>query len=189
MWGLAAAAIAGPELAAVFRAGDWPTISSTVGHLADAHAWVRLIVVAVIVLLGYYAIPQLNALPPVTDRAVTPGGRTTRYGELVRAGGLGGYLVLAAAALIAAAVFAGAARHVHPGTYSGAYVLYGAVALLWVVVPSLLAYFWSRDVPFPTLFRTVAYLELRIPAAAAIVLTGLVILLLHLAFYPWPRMP
>ena len=48
-------------------------------------------------------------------------------------------------------------------------------------MPSLLASVRAWDVPFPTLFRTIANLE-----RARGTVAGLVILLVHLAFYPWP---
>lgn len=191
MWGLAALAIAGPELASVFRVGDWPTISATVGHLEAAHSWVRLVVVFVIVVLGYYAVPQLLA-PPARPRIVpgqqtTANGRATRDAGAVRSEGMGWYLVVALAGLVIGLIVAASARHVHPGTFAGAYVLYGLIAVLWVIVPSALAMFFAREVPFPTLFRTIGYLERRAHPVAAIILALLVILLLHLALYPWPR--
>ncbi len=193
MWGLAALAIAGPELASVFRLADWPTISNTTGHLEAAHDWVRLIVVLVIAVLGYYAVPQLlmQRTGPriVGGQQTTPNGRITRDAGAVRAEGMGGYLVLAIAVLIIGVVVAIVARQVHPGTYAGAYVLYGLIAVLWVILPSVLALFFARDVPFPTLFRTIGYLERRAHPLAAVLLALLVILLLHLAFYPWPRYP
>jgi hypothetical protein len=67
-----------------------------------------------------------------------------------------------------------------------AYVLYGLIAMFWIVIPSLAAYFFSRDVPFPTLFRTILDLEQRLHRVAFFVAAALVVLLLHLAFYPWP---
>ncbi len=191
MWGLAALAIAGPELASVFGVGDWPTISATIGHLEAAHSWVRLVVVFVIVVLGYYAVPQLLAHPSlpriVPGQQTTANGRATRDAEAVRSGGMGWYLVLAVGGLVVGLVVAAGARHMHPGTYAGAYVLYGLIAVLWVIVPSVLAMFFAREVPFPTLFRTIGYLERRAHPIAAIILALLVILLLHLALYPWPR--
>lgn len=192
MWGLAALAIAAPELASIFGLGDWPTISATVGHLESAHSWVRLIVAFVIVVLGYYAVPQLIMHPEApqitpTGRQVTANGRATRDAGAVRYHGLGGYLVLALAGLVVGVVFAAGARHIHPGTFVGAYVMYGLIAVLWVIVPSALAMFFAREVPFPTLFRTVGYLERRAHPLAAVLLALLVILLLHLTLYPWPR--
>ncbi|MCX4095469.1 hypothetical protein [Nocardia sp. alder85J] len=191
MWGLAGLAVAVPELIAVFRIADWPTISATIGHLEIRHSWVRLAVVFVIVVVAYYAVPQLITSPTragvVGGRQVTANGRMTTDPDEVRYQGMGGYLVLAIAALVVGVGFAAGARQMHPGTFVGAYVLYGLIAVMWVIVPSLLAAFRAREVPFPTLFRTIGYLERRAHPLAAVLLALLVILLLHLAFYPWPR--
>lgn len=192
MWGLAGVVIAVPELAAVFELADWPTISATIGHLERDHSWVRLVVVFVIVVLAYYSLPQL-AMPPrqpaaLPGRVTTANGRVTPDPDAVRTEGMGGYLVLACAVLAAAVAFAGGARAVDPGSFTGAYVLYGTIAVMWVVVPSVLSMFFAREVPFPTLFRTIGYLEHRAGFVAATVLALLAILLLHLALYPWPRM-
>jgi hypothetical protein len=67
-----------------------------------------------------------------------------------------------------------------------AYVIYGSIAMFWVAIPSVLAYWFSKDVPFPTLFSTVADLERRLHFVALALLGLLVVLLLHLALYPWP---
>ncbi|MEC3913445.1 hypothetical protein [Nocardia sp. CDC160] len=190
MWGLAGLAIAVSELASVFRLASWPTISNTIGHLETQHDWVRLIVVAVIVLLAYYAVPQLTTPPApvvqsVAGRTLTANGRVTKGDSPVTLLGAG-YLVAAIGTYIFGVLFAAADRGMHPNSYLGAYVLYGLIALMWVIVPSILAMFFSRDVPFPTLFRTIGYLERRAHPVAAILLAGLVVLLIHLAFYPWP---
>jgi len=85
--------------------------------------------------------------------------------------------------------------HYHVG-----YVLYGLLGLLWIVIPGSLAFALGRDIPFPTFYRTVRNLEDWLasrtwrhstgPALAWLVsyliLTGLVILLLHLTLYPFP---
>ncbi|MFF2552798.1 hypothetical protein ACFVUS_17465 [Nocardia sp. NPDC058058] len=191
MWGLAGLAIALPELASVFRVAGWPTISATIGHLQTQHSVVRVIVVFVIVVIAYYAVPQLLISPKpvartVAGRPTTANGRvTTDTGNVELLGA--GYLVVAAVALILGVVFAAGDRHMSPDSYLGAYVLYGVIALVWVVIPSILSLFFSRDVPFPTLFRTIGYLERRAHPVAAVLLALLVVLLLHLAFYPWPR--
>jgi membrane protease YdiL (CAAX protease family) len=66
--------------------------------------------------------------------------------------------------------------------------LYGLTAAFWVLVPMFLA--WPKkhsvDIPFPTLFETVRNLERRLRGVALVVTAGLVILLIHLVFYPWP---
>jgi hypothetical protein len=64
-------------------------------------------------------------------------------------------------------------------------VLYGSIAVFGIVVPSVLAVV-GCDVSFPTLFATVQALERRARVVAAIVAAGFAILLVHLAFYPWP---
>jgi hypothetical protein len=58
--------------------------------------------------------------------------------------------------------------------------------VIGIVIPSVLAIFLAKEVPFPTLFRTIYYLGRRSHLATAVIVTGLVILLIHLAFYPWP---
>ncbi|GAB2559772.1 hypothetical protein [Nocardia heshunensis] len=190
MWGLAGLAIAVSELASVFGLASWPTISNTIGHLETQHAWVRLVVVAVIVLLAYYAVPQFTrSADPVVEtvggRTLTVNGRVTKTDSRITLLGAG-YLLAAVGTYVFAVLFAAADRGMHPHSYLGAYVLYGLIALMWVIVPSILALFFTRDVPFPTLFRTVGYLERRAHPVAAILLAGLVVLLIHLAFYPWP---
>lgn len=191
MWGLAGLAVAVPELASVFRLAGWPTISATIGHLQTQHSWVRLVVVFVIVVAAYYAVPQLTIDPEpvartVGGRPVTPNGRITTESADVRLLGVG-YLVAAAVALLLGVLFAAGDRHMSPDSYLGAYVLYGVIGLAWIVIPSVLSLVFSRDVPFPTLFRTIGYLERRAHPFAAVLLAALVVLLLHLALYPWPR--
>ncbi|MFI5780469.1 hypothetical protein [Nocardia sp. NPDC051570] len=192
MWGLAGLAILVPELMSIFSIADWPTISATVGHLEARHDWVRLIVVFVIVALAYYAVPQLAKRPDaagmVGGRQVTANGRLTADIEAVGYQNMGGYLVFAFVAYAVGVAFAAGARAVHPGTFLGGYVLYGIIALVWVIIPSALAMFLAREVAFPTLFRTLAYLGRRAHWLAAVVLALLVILLIHLAFYPWPQL-
>ena len=66
------------------------------------------------------------------------------------------------------------------------YVIYGLIAVFLVIIPSVLAYWFAREVPWPTLLTTIMNLERRWRPAAAVVLAGLVILLFHLALPPWP---
>jgi hypothetical protein len=88
--------------------------------------------------------------------------------------------------------------HYHP-----AYVLYGLIGLLWLLIPSVAAFLWTTDVPFPTMFRTVSNLEdwfrskpwsirsrpigpMLAWLLSYLIFWGLVVLLLHLALYPYP---
>src|ERR1022692_3705455 len=66
------------------------------------------------------------------------------------------------------------------------YVLYGLFAIFVVIVPDVLAFWFARDVPFPTLARTVADLERRWSPATMVIVAGLVVLMCHLAFPQWP---
>ena len=102
---------------------------------------------------------------------------------------------IALASLAAATWWDDGKPHYHVG-----FVLYGLLALVWIVVPSVLAFAFGEDVPFPTFFRTVTNFEDWLAArswkgslgpslawlASYLILTGLVILLLHLTLYPFP---
>jgi hypothetical protein len=57
-----------------------------------------------------------------------------------------------------------------------------------VLIPELLA-LGDRGWFWPTLARTAANLEARVPWVAMIFLAGFVILAVHLVFWPWPDVP
>jgi hypothetical protein len=57
------------------------------------------------------------------------------------------------------------------------------------VIPNVAAYWFRKDFPYTNLFFTVNFLARRLQLVAALVAALLVILLLHLAFYPWPVPP
>jgi hypothetical protein len=82
--------------------------------------------------------------------------------------------------------------------FHAGYVLYGLIALVCFVIPSVLAFALGRDAPFPTLSRTLSNLEKwfqslgRGGGAVAwflsyVLVWGLVFLLLHLTLYPFPN--
>src|SRR6266851_148387 len=192
---------------------------------SGAWNWVELIVVAMIVFMFF----SIVRVPPQPERAREPRspGQAEDDGE-ERAGGrtVGGRLTLrrpagprgaarfadeaapaifAAAALLSFALVAVATwaavhwwddrHHYHP-----AYVLYGLLALLWLVIPGIVAFAFGADVPFPTLFRSVRNLEQWLqqcswPLAlgpllgwlvAYVIAAGIAILLLHLTLHPYP---
>lgn len=217
VWVVAGAVVAVPELTASIDGDALPftTISAMVGHLERHHDWVELIVIAVIV----FVVLSTIRVPPKTESGGarsgdepgrTPGGRLTLRASasapptaefddedapaLFAAAALVSFTAVAIATW-AAVQWWDDARHYQP-----AYVLYGLIALLWVVVPSILAFAWGKDFPFPTLFRTIANLEDWLKQrtwphrlgpvtgwlVAYLILTGLVILLLHLTLYPFP---
>jgi hypothetical protein len=216
IWSVAFVVIAIPELLAAAGAGlgflHFKTISETTGHLERIHPWVELAVVAGIVFFAY----SYFRTSPHADRRPnlgrTPGGRLTKQAhadhdarESFDDREARGIFVVAALVVLAVVAFAtwaavewwDDARHFHPS-----YVLYGLLFLCWLVVPSLVVFFsgHGREVPFPTLYRTVRNLEewleqLRLPWSLGpllawfvtyVILAGLVILLIHLTLYPYP---
>jgi hypothetical protein len=73
--------------------------------------------------------------------------------------------------------------------YQIGYIIYGLIAVVFVIGPSVAASVAGKEAPFPTLFRTVAYLERRQHWVALLILAGLAVLAVHLAMYPWPDIP
>lgn len=203
IWGTGALLVAGTELAAVFHGAPWPTISATTGHLEDRWPPIALLVVFLIVYAAYCVAPRpsdadaLN-ISAVDKRRHTPGGRRPKNplatpesqkpgdGEFARAVGYCyvSVALLATAGAITTATIAQGDQGEAP--FVGAYILYGVIAIMWIVVPSLLAYFWSKDVPFPTFVWTLHVLYRHRRFLAIILLAALTILLIHLALYPWP---
>lgn len=206
VWGVMGIVVGVPEIWAA-RAGDdfaWPTISTSVGHLQDRWPVVALIPVAVIV-MGAYSVFRIR----IGDTAVqadqqalgrTPEGRLVKQDvsleELARGGvvstGAGRdewpvvpYFAFATVVVVAGSLFATTSDN----RFLAGYVLYSLIAIFWIVVPNLVAYFFGKDFPYTTLFFTVSCLGRRLQFVAALVAALLVILLLHLAFYPWPSRP
>jgi hypothetical protein len=66
------------------------------------------------------------------------------------------------------------------------YTIYGTLGIFGILIPSILSFAYNRLVPFPTLFFTIDKLRARLHAVALILVVGLAILTIHLAFYPWP---
>ena len=63
--------------------------------------------------------------------------------------------------------------------------LYGAIGLVLFVIPSWFSYRLGRMVPFPPLFETFQDIEDRAKWLAVVFAAGVVVLLIHLTFYPW----
>jgi hypothetical protein len=212
VWVVAGIVIVIPELIAAAAGNVLPftTISAMVGHLERHHPWVELVVVAAIVLAVFAMMRAKDGRDggksPEPPRR--PSGRlTVREPRQVsdedynKEEAPGWFAVAAFPTLlgIAAATWAASWWWDDGSHYPPAYVLYGLLALIWLVVPTVVALVW-KDPPFPTLFRSVRSLEESLrnrawphslgPVAAWLVgyvlLAGLVILLLHLALYPYP---
>jgi hypothetical protein len=154
----------------------WPTLSSTVGHLETQSPVLAVVVVGAIAFFAFEAVtsPARRRVHgrPVYHRVRHP--RPTRFYDW--------WVVLAIVALgglLSVAVF-------HWGKDQVGYTIYGLFFVFGIVIPSALAYFAGMYVSFPGLIYTVRKLERRLHWVAAAVFTGLTILLVHLALYPWP---
>jgi hypothetical protein len=169
-------------LSASFKnAIPWPTISSTVGHLEKRWDWVAVIVVGLITVVAFHAIAYhaqqrqrgrayRRAGP---DRSDKPDGKDVPWYNWILVACLGGVAI-------------GLSIVFDASKFQLGYVIYGVLGFFGVVLPSVLAFSANRLVDFPTLFFTIDRLRHRLHAVAVILVAGLTILAVHLAFYPWP---
>ena len=180
-WGLLALFILVPEvLAALSRQlrSDipWPTISNLIGrNLERHHHWVALVVMGTIVLVAYHA---------ATYKPTREGHALREPPQEVEEWSWGGWYIVCVAVVTAAAGFVAASAGGSKDTVG--FAIYGTVAL-GALVPSLLAYFNAKLIDVPTLFATISYLQRRAHWVAAVFVALLVVLLFHLALYPWPN--
>jgi hypothetical protein len=207
VWSVVVIVVAVPELIAATSGGNplvWHTISNTIGHLQAYHGWVSLIVVGVIAAVALHVLvnplqaPQSEPRMPRTHRRLgkTPGGRfTLRPGSKkvegaprTRVDGDApwrwtiGYLAVSLVVVVVVAVI------VH-GTLPGfgfELVLYLGIALLFIVVPNVLAIERWRETPFASFFATARRLQASHPVVGIVLAAGLAVLAFHLAMYPWP---
>lgn len=200
VWFTMAIVIGVPEIWAAISGDDfyWPTISTTVGHLQDRWAVLTLIPVALIVGYGYSALrlrPATTALQANMSAITrTPQGRLTQSDPTLEQLAAGEptpamsplfstpYFVVATL-LIVAVPLAVSPSH---NRFLVGYVLYSLIAIVWVIVPNIAAYWFKHDAPYTTLVVTISCLARRLTFAACLAAALLVILLIHLAFYPWP---
>lgn len=206
VWGAMGIVIGVPEIWAAVGGEDflWPTISTTVGHLQGRWPVVALLPVAAIVMSAYSVLrfrPETTSLQ-ADQQAVsrTAQGRLVKqdvsFGELA-SGAVpppepprAKWPVIPYFAFATAVVVAGTLAAVpFENRFLVGYVLYSLIAVFWVLLPNALSYVRGTDIEFTTLFFTVRCLGRRLPSAASLVAALLVILLLHLAFYPWPSRP
>lgn len=197
VWGLMGLVIAVPELTAVFfDQSRWPTISGTVGYLEYWHEWISLIVIGLIVWGASSAIrfpskttEELGATVGEQARAgestpVLPGGRATVAEDPKAPVRALVYFPLALGIVFLGTSFVVFIRP--EDKYLLGEVLYGLIAVFWVGIPSVLAYWYGKEVPYPTLFTTFRDLARRVRIVAVLVAALLTILLIHLVLYPWP---
>jgi hypothetical protein len=178
-----------PESWAGITSPPWPALSDTIGHLEERWHPVRVIVVALIVFAAYHAVRY-----PLdhTGEIAAPEGTPTRCrpscGRFARGGAAGVVPVLVYFPVAVGVVASGAvlAAIAGSGMFVLGYVIYGLIAIFLVLIPNALAFWFAAEVPFPTLYRTVANLQRRWRPAAMVIVAGLVVLAFHLVFFPWP---
>ncbi|MDQ3380853.1 MAG: hypothetical protein M3546_11145 [Actinomycetota bacterium] len=68
------------------------------------------------------------------------------------------------------------------------YAIYGAFAIVGILIPLVLVWRKSKRVVFPNVFFTFRKLRERFRWVALAVIALLAVLVLHLALYPWPNL-
>lgn len=207
VWTAMGVVVGVPEIWAAIAGEDfyWPTISTTIGHLQDRWPVVALLPVAAIVMGGYsvFRIRMIGDTVLQADEQAlgrTPQGRLVKQevsreelavggvpaaADVLHTSTVKAYFAFATAVVVGGSLVASRSDN----RFLVGYVLYSLIAVFWVVVPNVTAYYFKRDFPYTNLFFTVSALGRRLQFAAALVAALLVILLLHLAFYPWPVPP
>jgi hypothetical protein len=201
VWTFVGLAIGIPEMAAA-AGGGWPTISNTVGHLEHLWSPVKIIVVTMIALtvahfLRFPPHHQGGYGPDASGRSTRPGrwGRSSD-GRLMRIDDSEAafdqdreldhsvaYFVIAIVVVVGGSLLA---FLLSSDMYVRAYVMYGLIAVAFLLIPNALAWICAKEVPYPTAVRTVDLLgKWRHPIELTL-FAGLVVLAIHLTAYPWP---
>jgi hypothetical protein len=189
VWGCAGVVIAIPEIWSAVSAPGFKTISETVGHLERLWNPTAIIVVALLAVAAAnvvrFSLPgTLRTIDQADGRTVghTAAGRFAWSPEAVSDFPFV-YLPIAFAAV---ALPSALVAILSDDAWVLGDVLYGLIATFAVAIPSVLAFAFKREVPFATLFQTLADLERRSHLVAVGIIAGLAVLLVHLSLYPWP---
>jgi hypothetical protein len=187
VWSLVGLAIAVPEISAAIWKQPWPTISGTVGHLETRWNIVAVVVVAVIVLIAARAV-RLFTAPPVSDAlgALLPAPKIDAMQVAQVSDRPVFFRFYFVGALVCVILGSYIASTMSDNRWVLGYVIYGLIGFFGILIPTAMTYSKAKNPPFTGLFPTILDLEVRWHPAALIVLTGLVVLLIHLGFYPWP---
>lgn len=188
-WGLVITAILLVEVAGAARnwlddhigvSIPWTTFSEMVGHLEELWPGTAVFVVAIIAPAAIYA---LGLRSPARHSQL---GRVSfRSAPIEPVHWYTPWLVFALCVIVGVV-----AVSTFEDDFVRGYFIYGSLFALGIVVPSVLVLLRSREVGFTSLFKTIEHLRARRDWRAWLATTalsaGLTILLLHLAFYPWP---
>jgi hypothetical protein len=157
----------------------WPTISNLVGKdLESHHHWIALVVLGLIVVVTVHTLTYPSDKKKLGRALREPAGEVTRVSWVWR------YIGLTA---VAGAVAGGIASAGGGDKNQVGYAVYVTLAVFGIVVPGILARWFHRVLAIPTLFATVALLRTHAHWVAAVIVALLVVLMFHLALYPWPN--
>ncbi len=158
----------------------WTTISGMVGHLEELWPTTAVVVVAIIAPAAFYALA-----PRETGRRSALGRRYLRKPPTTAERRYKASLVF-----FLSAVAGIGARFASHDDFVRAYVIYGALFFFGVILPSFLVLLLKKEVGFTSLFVTINQLRAsrgwKASLATVAISAGLAILVIHLAFYPWP---
>ena len=218
VWIVAASVIVIPELLAAVSVGlPFTTISTMTGHLERHHDWVELIVVGIIVFVVFSLVklsPRNETKRNPGEPQRTPGGRLTARPEAAGQGHDRGHVRREGRAAVVRdrrhrLACPDRGRHLGHGSLArrrvmatrAAYVLYGLLAVGWLVAPTVQVLQRGRSAVSDVVSERaqphgVAGRRAGGPGRsgrawpgplATSSWPGLVILLLHLTLYPYPN--
>jgi hypothetical protein len=167
----------------------WTTISGMVGHLEDLWPATAVIVVAIIAPAAFYALGPVGRPPDEIGALRRNSSGRWKVGDANEDESEKGYppwfvFAVCFGAAVAAILFL-------DDDFFRAYLIYGTLFVFGILVPSVIVLTTSkRKVGFTSLFVTVEHLRDRrdvLAVLATVALSaGLAVLVIHLAFYPWP---
>lgn len=188
-WGVVVATILFVELAGAMSQWlekhigvsiPWTTISGMVGHLEELWPMTAVFVVAIIAPATFFALAPVELVHHSDLGRWYVGSPPEKRAQWYTAWVV--FVLSALVGVIAVSVF--------DDDFVRAYFIYGALFVFGIVVPSFLVLVLGREVGFTSLMFTVRHLRQRGDwkawLATIALSAGLAILMIHLAFYPWP---
>jgi hypothetical protein len=187
VWAGMAIAIGYPEIRAATDSEHvpWPTISGMTGHLEVEYVWVSFIVVAVLTWVASHAVVSARGVE--TPSGLRPDTETGRLTTTANPAPISPFFYFPFAAACVAIGIAFAYKYCGHDKYTFGEVMYGLLFFFAAGLPGLFA--WrKRLVPFPTLFLTLKNLAEHMHVVTLLLASALLVLFIHLVFYPWPSL-